>query len=250
MRFSPGDGADKLRLCKTMKTTDRPLVEQSSEYMSLAELSAYASMSISTLRKWLRIGMPYFRLGRSIRIKRNDFDAWLEQFRAFGTEKDSPHKQLFREAVRHKHYDVPKTGKRLIDIADFFAAKLERHIRELRKAALREGKEVNFLFPGITARIVQNAIKRSCRHAAKVRLRSPHDLRHTYAALLLMGNVSPAYVQKQLGHHSITMTVDIYGHWIPGEGKGREHLNETFGGKDLTPSLKLKGSPFDKQGQK
>jgi integrase len=26
-------------------------------------------------------------------------------------------------------------------------------------------------------------------------------------------------VQKQLGHHSITMTVDLYGHWLPGEGK-------------------------------
>jgi len=26
-------------------------------------------------------------------------------------------------------------------------------------------------------------------------------------------------VQKQLGHSSISITVDIYGHWIPGEGK-------------------------------
>ncbi len=34
-----------------------------------------------------------------------------------------------------------------------------------------------------------------------------------------MEHYSPAYVQKQLGHHSIEMTVDIYGHWIPGEGK-------------------------------
>jgi integrase len=34
-----------------------------------------------------------------------------------------------------------------------------------------------------------------------------------------MEHYSPAYVQKQLGHHSITMTVDTYGHWIPGEGK-------------------------------
>jgi hypothetical protein len=31
--------------------------------------------------------------------------------------------------------------------------------------------------------------------------------------------VSPAYVQKQLGHTSISMTVDIYGHWVPGEGR-------------------------------
>ena len=49
--------------------------------------------------------------------------------------------------------------------------------------------------------------------------RHPHDLRHTYATILLMAHISPAYVQKQLGHHSISMTVDIYGHWIPGEGR-------------------------------
>jgi integrase len=40
---------------------------------------------------------------------------------------------------------------------------------------------------------------------------------------------SPAYVQNQLGHHSITMTVDIYGHWIPGEG--RKDLGKTLKGK-------------------
>jgi integrase len=173
------------------------------------------------------------RLGECLAMRWNHYDALNRQY-------------MISEAVRHKRYDVPKTGKRLIDIPDFLADKLERHIKELRKAALREGKEVNFLFPGITPRIVQNAMKRAC-HAAKLRVRSPHDLRHTYATLLLMGNVSPAYVQKQLGHHSITMTVDIYGHWIPGEGKGKEHLNETFGRKTVRISLKLKGSPFDEK---
>lgn len=29
----------------------------------------------------------------------------------------------------------------------------------------------------------------------------------------------PAYVQRQLGHSSISITVDIYGHWVPGEGR-------------------------------
>jgi metallophosphoesterase superfamily enzyme len=31
---------------------------------------------------------------------------------------------------------------------------------------------------------------------------------------------SPAYVRDQLGHHSIQVTVDIYGHLVPG---GNEH---------------------------
>jgi integrase len=66
--------------------------------------------------------------------------------------------------------------------------------------------------------MIQRAMKRACQ-AVRLRTRSPHDLRHTYATLLLLDNISPAYVQKQLGHHSISMTVDIYGHWMPGEGK-------------------------------
>ena len=27
------------------------------------------------------------------------------------------------------------------------------------------------------------------------------------------------YVKEQLGHSSITLTVDIYGHWIPGANR-------------------------------
>lgn len=34
-----------------------------------------------------------------------------------------------------------------------------------------------------------------------------------------MDHYSPAYVQRQLGHASISITVDTYGHWLPGEGK-------------------------------
>jgi hypothetical protein len=34
-----------------------------------------------------------------------------------------------------------------------------------------------------------------------------------------MQGESPAYVSKQLGHASIKMTVDIYGHFIPGANR-------------------------------
>ena len=42
-----------------------------------------------------------------------------------------------------------------------------------------------------------------------------HDLRHTFGSLLIQAGVSPAYVQKQMGHRSIQ--IDVYGHLIPGE---------------------------------
>jgi integrase len=46
-----------------------------------------------------------------------------------------------------------------------------------------------------------------------------HDLRHTFASLLLQDGESPVYVKDQLGHSSIQITVDHYGHLIPGGNK-------------------------------
>ena len=135
---------------------------------------------------------------------------------------------MVAENVRRGKFGLPKTGKRLIDIAESVVPKLEAHIRLLRKNALEHGHEVGYLFPKVDAHFIQRAMKRACR-LAKLRARTPHDLRHTYATLLLMAHISPAYVQKQLGHHSITMTVDTYGHWLPGEG--RRDLDQALSGK-------------------
>jgi integrase len=43
-----------------------------------------------------------------------------------------------------------------------------------------------------------------------------HDLRHTFASLLLQNGESLVYVKDQLGHASIRTTVDTYGHLVPG----------------------------------
>lgn len=48
-----------------------------------------------------------------------------------------------------------------------------------------------------------------------VRYRSPYETRHTYATMLLMAGVAPAYGAKQLGH-SIEMFLRTYAKWIDG----------------------------------
>jgi integrase len=42
-----------------------------------------------------------------------------------------------------------------------------------------------------------------------------HDLRHTFTSLLIAQGESPKYIQSQLGHSSITTTLDRYGHLMP-----------------------------------
>jgi len=47
----------------------------------------------------------------------------------------------------------------------------------------------------------------------KIRL---HDLRHTFGSLPIQAGASIVYVKEQMGHSSIQVTVDTYGHLIPG----------------------------------
>jgi integrase len=54
---------------------------------------------------------------------------------------------------------------------------------------------------------------------AKLRRIRMHDLRHSYASLMISAGISPAYVQQQLGHASIKLTVDTYTHLIPGANR-------------------------------
>lgn len=141
------------------------------------------------------------------------------------------------ESIRSERIGPPKSGKRLIDLDETLVAKLETHIKKIRKLSMAQGRLPSpNLFLGITQRMIQRAMHRACK-AARLRVRNPHDLRHTYATLLLMDHYSPAYVQKQLGHSSISITVDIYGHWIPGEGK--RDLSKTLRGPQAQPERTL-----------
>ena len=46
-----------------------------------------------------------------------------------------------------------------------------------------------------------------------------HDLRHTHATLLLRDRESPNVVSERLGHASVTVTLSIYAHVLPGDQK-------------------------------
>lgn len=134
------------------------------------------------------------------------------------------------ESFKRGNFSKPKSSKfRWVDLPDVLLEDLRTHILYLKKEKLRQGKagSISLMFAdpkqndeSFSQRKIQMALKKVCSKAG-IAKRSPHDLdlRHTYASWLLMAHQSPAYVQKQLGHSSIEVTVDIYGHWISGEGR-------------------------------
>ncbi len=55
-----------------------------------------------------------------------------------------------------------------------------------------------------------------------------HDLRHTYATLLLKGGQHPSVVAAQLGHSSVRTTLDVYSHVLPGLQEAAAKSLEAF----------------------
>jgi integrase len=189
-------------------------------FMTVAERDRLMAAAQNTCSPSMRLALKVMafmglRLGEALamRLRNLDFDRMLYHV---------------TESYKTGVFRKPKGGKsRLVDIPAFLLAELETHVAYLRKDRLKLGigGPVDALLVNpegahapFSQRDVQCELRRACK-AAGLEVRNPHDLRHTYATTLLMAGVSPAYVQKQLGHSSISMTVDIYGHWIPGEGR-------------------------------
>ncbi len=132
------------------------------------------------------------------------------------------------ESFYRQRFDKPKADKyRWVDLPGPLVAEFRNYVASLRKDSLKAGNGgvVDLMFQDpeeksclpYSQRKMQNLVKKICKRAG-LDARNPHDLRHTYATNLLMSHISPAYIKKQLGHSSIEITVDIYGHWIEGEG--------------------------------
>jgi integrase len=94
-------------------------------------------------------------------------------------------------------------------------------VRILREQLLaRMPNELGLVFPtpggsvwrkdNFMARVFRPAVRRS--RLAPLRF---HDLRHTYAALMVAAGAHPKLLQAQLGHTSITVTLNTYGHLFP-----------------------------------
>lgn len=62
---------------------------------------------------------------------------------------------------------------------------------------------------------VTHALSKICMEAGLERVRF-HDLRHTFASLMLLRGAKPKVISEALGHASVAFTMDVYSHIISG----------------------------------
>jgi integrase len=125
-------------------------------------------------------------------------------------------------------FNNPKNGKgRSLMLTNIAVDALRRHKAAQNEERLRLGslwEDHNLVFPGQTGRpmrawsLIGGSFKRLVKRAGLPERTRFHDLRHTCATLLLSQDVHPKFVQELLGHATISITLDIYSHVLPGMG--------------------------------
>jgi integrase len=144
----------------------------------------------------------------------------------FGRDDDDANRFIVvqHNYVRREHTTTKSKKSRRVDLArDLKRSLLELRDRRLLEAFLKGKQDISgdLVFPSpdglildpdnLYHRYFQPVLTRA--GLRKIRL---HDLRHTFGSLLIQNGASIVYVKEQMGHSSIQVTVDIYGHLIPG----------------------------------
>lgn len=143
----------------------------------------------------------------------------------------------------HEGPIAPKSraGRRSVPMA----APLRAFLAEQRLRS-RGGEEALVFGEGSDQAVSTEALAISARGAWKERGLEPiglHECRHTYAAFMIAAGVNAKALSTYLGHSSITMTLDRYGHLMPGnEGEAATML-----GDYLARAAAGSGVRFDQQ---
>ena len=133
---------------------------------------------------------------------------------------------------------TPKSGKpRRVDMSDQLSATLQALRTARKEETLRRGwgQVPEWVFCSETGgrldgdnfrkRVFYKVLEKAGLRRIRI-----HDLRHTFASLLLQNGENLKYIQEQLGHSSIQITLDTYGHLIPGANRGAvDRLDDATG---------------------
>lgn len=132
---------------------------------------------------------------------------------------------VLRRIVNNRGKITPtKTNRiRTIDMSSALLNELKEHLHTMK---LKWGEDAfpKWIFanregnPPDMKNVYHRHYQKNIQKAGLRRIRF-HDLRHTFASMLIQQGESLAYVKDQLGHSSITLTVNTYTHLIPGSNR-------------------------------
>lgn len=115
-----------------------------------------------------------------------------------------------------------KASRRLVRMSPDVRAILKTQIVRVKETRLKLMKpDINWLFPNQNGGYYSYSgivkIWNRANETAKIRHRTMHDMRHTYATLRLsMGHPLPE-VSKEMGHSTTRLTYETYFKWLPSE---------------------------------
>lgn len=129
---------------------------------------------------------------------------------------DFKHKTIRVNKSVYKNTVVdPKTlaSNRKVDMTNELCQVLQEHKKNRNKVTtlVFPNKEGKFMDPD---NLVERFFKKLTGDCGLYSIRW-HDLRHTYVSLLIAAGVPIKYIQSQVGHSSIQVTMDRYGHLLP-----------------------------------
>jgi integrase len=199
-----------LRMGKYLRRGDVP--EQPIQALTGAEVAHLVGIAERHFLRWypwvlcaLRTGL---RLGELLALQWGDID-WNGRFVV-----------VQRNIVRGLLTSPKFHQRRRVDITPQLATALLVWRRVQRTRWLKKGQSMPpWVFPSLegTALEVRNVRHVFSRLLEKAELRQIriHDLRHTYATLLLQAGAPITYVSQQLGHRDASITLRVYAHWLP-----------------------------------
>lgn len=149
------------------------------------------------------------RLGELLGLQWGDIDWAARQIRV-------------RRTLYKGTYYLPKSKKsrRAIDVGDQVLGALRGRERARHGEAGTPPEAPVFTTPDgrlIDPDNLRHRVWARALTAAGLRHVTMHSLRHTFASLLIAQGENPKYVSEQMGHASIQITMDRYGHLFPNE---------------------------------
>lgn len=140
-------------------------------------------------------------------------------------------RQIVEVGSRFEGFGEPKTaaGRRTIDLPPFLCDMLAVQLAERAQPGPKGLVFVNTRGnPPHLSSFTSQAWKKARNKIGRPDLRW-HDLRHTAVALAIANGAHPKSIQERMGHSSITVTLDRYGHQFPSLGvAAADGLEETF----------------------